>query len=146
MRKGYLGLLKAYWGQKCCQLLLEKNSKSVIIMRKTYKNSMNTCFPYLGNRFYMHIVSKQWITLNLSNEWKDFKTAARKGRDFEVSQLENVQRTGMEALHPTGTRWDLQYFRRPKQSNISPKYKTNRWGPPGTVRTVILILGKVMGN
>lgn len=144
MRKGYLGLLKACWEQKCCQLLLDKNSKNLIIMRKTCKNSMNTCLPYLGNRFYMHIVSKQWITLNLSNEWKDFKTAARKGRDFEVSQWKMCKEQAWKLSTPQGH--DGISNTPQEQSNISPKFKANRWGPPGTVRTVILILGKIMGS
>lgn len=47
------------------------------------KNSVNTCLPYFRNRLYMHIV-------NLSSESKELKTAARKQRCFEFSQLENM--------------------------------------------------------
>lgn len=59
---------------------------------------------------------------------RSLKQAARKERYFEVSQLENAHQEFSKNGHgssPAGTRWDLQYSGGPKQSNISPKFKTS---------------------
>lgn len=50
--KSVLSILRT----KILSQLLDLSSRNVITMRKTYKQSMNTHLPYLGNSSYVHIV------------------------------------------------------------------------------------------